>query len=364
MRKISMLSALLLTIAGLAVSTPASAITCGATVTGDAYLTHDLTCASGITVTGDARVDLRGHRLSGPGASSGAFGITVGGFGVVTVRRGRLTGWGVGIAGRPNEYPDDNTVFTGSVAVDRVTFSANGTGIDGSGVLPSTARSREFVVTRSRFTGNGSGAFGSWARIAVRKSTFTANGQGVTGTDASLQVSNSTLVRNGIALNCAEAGCTFDHNSVLDNQVGIKSWNFATAIVTDSRLQGNDVAYTNLNYDLSKLTGNRFINNGTGLELTYASRITVTRNIFRGNRAAVTDTVVPDPYDDETHPTLIGNRLSRNGDAINLTIHVDLRDNSATRNTGWGIHAPAATDLGGNTARRNGNSPQCTGVSC
>ena len=38
--------------------------------------------------------------------------------------------------------------------------------------------------------------------------------------------------------------------------------------------------------------------------------------------------------------------------------------NSARNNTGWGINAPGATDLGGNTARHNGNEPQCVGVVC
>ena len=38
--------------------------------------------------------------------------------------------------------------------------------------------------------------------------------------------------------------------------------------------------------------------------------------------------------------------------------------NDARNNTGWGIYAPGATDLGGNTAAHNGNQPQCVGVVC
>jgi hypothetical protein len=34
------------------------------------------------------------------------------------------------------------------------------------------------------------------------------------------------------------------------------------------------------------------------------------------------------------------------------------------QNARWGIHAPGAIDLGGNTARGNGNEPQCVGVVC
>jgi parallel beta-helix repeat protein len=41
-----------------------------------------------------------------------------------------------------------------------------------------------------------------------------------------------------------------------------------------------------------------------------------------------------------------------------------LSGNSARKNTRWGIHAPGAVDLGGNTASGNGNQPQCVGVAC
>ncbi|WP_166435968.1 hypothetical protein [Cellulomonas shaoxiangyii] len=41
-----------------------------------------------------------------------------------------------------------------------------------------------------------------------------------------------------------------------------------------------------------------------------------------------------------------------------------LGGNEARGNSGWGIHAPGVTDAGGNTARGNGNQPQCVGVVC
>ena len=43
---------------------------------------------------------------------------------------------------------------------------------------------------------------------------------------------------------------------------------------------------------------------------------------------------------------------------------VSLGGNHADRNSRWGINAPGATDLGGNTATGNGNEPQCVGVTC
>ena len=67
-----------------------------------------------------------------------------------------------------------------------------------------------------------------------------------------------------------------------------------------------------------------------------------------------------------------GNTLTRNRDAIYLPdgdlpegpTGWSLGGNRALDNAGWGIYAPRATDLGGNVARRNGNSPQCVGVAC
>ncbi|MBO9555960.1 hypothetical protein [Cellulomonas sp.] len=60
------------------------------------------------------------------------------------------------------------------------------------------------------------------------------------------------------------------------------------------------------------------------------------------------------------------NRFRFNGDGIlsDAGALLQLGGNAVKRSTGWGIHAPGATDLGGNTARNNGNTPQCVGVVC
>lgn len=63
--------------------------------------------------------------------------------------------------------------------------------------------------------------------------------------------------------------------------------------------------------------------------------------------------------------TLDHNSFRRNGDGILVDVPgARLARNSAVRNTHWGIHAPGAVDLGGNTARGNGNEPQRVGVVC
>lgn len=67
--------------------------------------------------------------------------------------------------------------------------------------------------------------------------------------------------------------------------------------------------------------------------------------------------------------TVTGSRLARNERGINVdAVHLDapvaMRTTVAVRNSGYGIWAPHATDLGGNVAWGNGIEPQCTGVVC
>ena len=88
----------------------------------------------------------------------------------------------------------------------------------------------------------------------------------------------------------------------------------------------------------------------------------MTWNAFSGNDVGFTSSGDEEP---DFSATLDHNIFVRNGDGI----HVEdggnsLKANSAGRNTGWGIYAPGSTDLGGNRAFGNGNSPQCVGVTC
>jgi hypothetical protein len=88
---------------------------------------------------------------------------------------------------------------------------------------------------------------------------------------------------------------------------------------------------------------------------------TISGNVFRKNGSAV--------HGDWANDGLVvqDNVLRGNGDAIVIDEaepDISLGGNTAIRNTGWGIYAPGVTDLGGNSARGNGNSPQCVGVVC
>jgi hypothetical protein len=95
-----------------------------------------------------------------------------------------------------------------------------------------------------------------------------------------------------------------------------------------------------------EISGSRFT--GTGVRCTDGtSRITLSP--FRGAQGVA---------------NLEGNIVLRNGDATYSELPGTLKGNVAISNTGYGIYAPRATDLGGNIAFRNGPEPQCTGAVC
>ena len=86
-------------------------------------------------------------------------------------------------------------------------------------------------------------------------------------------------------------------------------------------------------------------------------------NTFVGNATAVTATPKGENLPDAVIG-LKGNRFSKNGDAVYITVAAAIGSNVVVRNRGYGIYAPSATDLGGNIAVGNGISPQCVGVVC
>ena len=111
----------------------------------------------------------------------------------------------------------------------------------------------------------------------------------------------------------------------------------------------------------TNVSRNPFNHNKTGVSFL-SSGGTLSRNSFTGNDVGFTSSGDQQP---DFGAALDHNLFVRNGDGI----HVEdggngLQANIAVRNTGWGIYAPGSTDLGGNHAFRNGNSPQCVGVAC
>ncbi len=88
---------------GPASAAGAQRIRCGMHLSGTGYLAADLRCPNGNGVVLDAAstVDLRGHRLIGPGALAGVgsrTAITLPDDGISTIEHGRIENWGHGIA--------------------------------------------------------------------------------------------------------------------------------------------------------------------------------------------------------------------------------------------------------------------------
>ena len=141
-----------------------SNVSCGATVTSDVRLDADLVdCpgngliigASGITI------DLRGHRIDGTGAG---FGIeNPGGYDHVTIRRGTITDFAIGVVAFDT---------TGSI-VERITATAN---LEGFAVDRAVDVELDRVAAVDN-AGNGISVNFSDG-TSVRRSTVTGNGQG------------------------------------------------------------------------------------------------------------------------------------------------------------------------------------------
>lgn len=101
-RSLSVLTVVVMTIVGFVglAASPATAATatCGMTVTGNLQLDTDLTCPDTALIVGadGVTINLNGHTITGPGATSSVHGIEAHEFGV-SVRNGVITGFGVGV---------------------------------------------------------------------------------------------------------------------------------------------------------------------------------------------------------------------------------------------------------------------------
>jgi parallel beta-helix repeat protein len=116
-----LLPALLLGLLALnAAPAAASHVGCGDTITQDTTLDSDLTCPGDGLVIGahGVTLDLGGHTISGAGAG-GSAGVRVQGSQEVTIRRGTIRGFEVGILAEPAD----------GLAVRRLAITNNVTGI-------------------------------------------------------------------------------------------------------------------------------------------------------------------------------------------------------------------------------------------
>lgn len=337
----------------------AASLGCGDAVQGRVVLTRDLTCPTGdgLVLTGDTELDLGGHRLTGGGRGQ-ATALRVGVDATVesvVVRDGTLSAWGRGVQGAVLTSVDLDAVHLEGVelgldadprplrvTVGSSTFTDMGMALFSWGGTVTVADSRftrtvgaihastfhaaetppTTTLTRTVVEGTDTGLWCFGGRLVVVGSTLQDNGVAVLGDDeCDLDVSGSTFARNGTGIDTEMWSCACQPS-------------LAGGRIVDSTFSDNDIG---VELDTGPwLRGNRFTGNGAAI------RSTVPRSTLRLER----------------------NVLTGNGDAIVVEGTVEVLRNRVVGNSGYGIYAPLATDLGGNVAHRNGVEPQCTGVVC
>jgi hypothetical protein len=332
----------------------ASQVACGDVLTTDVVLSQDLVCPGpvGLSVRGSVRIDLNGHRLVGPGSAVGGTAILLleePGVSAVVVG-GTISAWGRGMTG---EYD------VGQMEVDMVTFTQNGIGVY-------AIYNQSADIVRSRFEANGTGvATFMSGRVTVEESTLSGNGTAVdAGSTSVINVVNSKVINNERAVAVLDGTANVAGSLLKDNGTGYAAGILGGGRISDSTILGNEV----------------------GADLDLWSYTTFDRNTFKGNEVAIrAGMLVHSDISDSTFQgngtgflaiaeevgsgsTLLRNTFVRNVDGIFINVTSgpgpSLGGNLAVKNSGWGIYAVGATDLGGNMARQNGNEPQCTGVSC
>jgi parallel beta-helix repeat protein len=250
----------LLLIAGLIATGGGAAANdlCGATVTEDLRLDHDLVCAGdGLVVGADGiRVDLNGHTVAGSG---GGAGIVVVGRSDVTIANGVIRNFQVAV--RLN-------ASTG-IVIRHNELLQNGDGIDvqaggvGNTIKENTLRNHTVRAIMLR---------GGSSDNDIKNNTFVANRIGILvngATDTELKnnlVSESSLA--GIRLNNAATGNSVKDNILTSNLAGIEF------LVTPPA--GPSVG--------NELKGNTLSSNGCGLRGATAGN-TFKDNTFAGNGA-------------------------------------------------------------------------------
>ncbi|WP_156043680.1 right-handed parallel beta-helix repeat-containing protein [Cellulomonas sp. URHE0023] len=359
MRVPAIISCLALASAAVLVAAPATAApvqpTCGSTLTEDTALQADLTCAGpGLILGIGVDLDLNGHTLRG---TAGGVGLAVLGQGTESITNGTVTGWDTAVR--------TVVVFegpgVGPLLVDRVRFRNNGTGIDGTG--DGGVGAKDMTISNSTFTNHSRVAVSAeLIRVDVDHTNFSDNTVGYWGDTGSLAtVTDSRFVRDARAVIVTEASATIERSSFVDNPKAVVGGGVVSSIViTDSRLVGSDVA-VNGTGAVSTITGSTFVSNSTAVQVGQFGG-TISSNTFRANQ-----TTVALAEELGTGVAVQDNTFRLNGDGLHLETAgalLSVGGNNARNNTGWGINVPGATDLGGNTAKHNGNQPQCVGVVC
>lgn len=349
-RRRSTAFAALLVLGLLAAGTPAAhaaspAVRCGDVLTSDARLTRTLRCTTspGLTLAPGVSLDLGGHSLVGPGTGTG---IVTDPQAPTTLRNGAVRGWREGVL--RDDEPGTTLVVEDMVFRENVFALLSGNGAD-------------LDVRRSRFVDNGHAISTFYANATVSDSTFLRNESAVSS-NAIMTVAQSRFVDNERTFQGSEARLRLTGSVVTGSAVVYYNYDGVGAQLEDNTFARNGAVITSeFSLDTDEILRNRFVDNDLAVRATTPKHLV--GNTFVGNRVAVAsdpDQITPSvPF-----VTMEGNTFRRNGDAVYLLHPASLKDTVAIANTGYGIYAPLATDLGGNVAYRNGVEPQCTGVVC
>ncbi|MFS0704932.1 right-handed parallel beta-helix repeat-containing protein [Cellulomonas sp. 179-A 9B4 NHS] len=336
----------------------APALACGDTVTGAVLLDRDLVCttAPGLVLTRGATVDLGGHTVRGPGEGTGLlidWPDGESGTDPVTVVNGTVRDWGTGIE------VQEATLTLRGMTFDRAAYTA----VSG---FRSDVTLEDSTIRR---TGYGVNVY-YYGSLTVARSRFVDNGTGLAGGfNTGMTVTDSTFERNTTGAECSESYAQVIRTRVVRNTTGVSfDWCLGSRL-HDSELVRNETAFrtrTPAPYDVGDWEGdqvfrNRFDRNEVAVDLRENAHLQDNR--FTRNGTAFRALTAGNDFPISLF-ALERNTFDRNGDAVDVDTRIRMQDNVATRNTGWGIHTPAAEDLGGNVAWGNGREPQCTGVVC
>lgn len=339
---------------------------CGATLTQDTVLAADLTCAAGdgLVLSPGVTLDLGGHALTGHGRSAGS-GVVAPAQGVVTVTNGVVRGWHRGITAHEDPGAPAPEGLGGTLYVDRVVVEDTTYGIRARGRVD--GQHKRVVVDRStiRGDGNGTGILVHHGTVDARRSTVQRHAVGIQAGESRVTLSRSVVRDNGTGAATEQTRLEITSSSLVGNRFGVYTSYADDLFVSHSELLHNGRGlFLAASDGTARVQDTTFARNDVGIDQT-GNLALVRRVTFRENGTGyrVAAGTWAGPWQQMSE--VVDSTFTDGGDGL-VSAQDGLRvgGNGASGNSGRGIHAPGATDLGGNTASGNGTEPQCVGVSC
>lgn len=327
------LRTLILALVFLAAASARAQLSCGQLVTGDVHLNGDLTCTGHGLVVGAPGIviDLGGRRITGDGGAAD-FGIdNSAGHANVTVQRGRIEGFGVGV----------RVAGAAGNVLQRLRLSGNETGI----LLLTTSDAQ---ILRSRISEN----FANGVDLSTASGTLVERNRLTENENAlrALVSPGTQLLRNRVVgsrnngiLVSSSPSCILERNRVDQNvNNGILVGSSDGVVLTENRLARNGTGIILGNGNAAIATGNRVSSSvGVGIQVDAGAGHQLTENVVTKNGSHGILAAV-------NALTIQSNKANGNG----VVDHV--RDG-----VGLGILAPVGTPGSDNQARGNDDPAEC-----